>query len=229
MKAAKHTLIVCWIITVVSLGAMVVIHTGIDIRIQEIITKTTYCYNLEEREFYQSIFSNIFTGSVVSVFTTYVSYFHQKNDVEFKFKMSELLLALKFGLLASPMYAVDLNDSQNNHAAIARFSNEIAETHEQYNRMIEANNDYSPFFKTKKVKTLQNGKLLLTKAWAEICGVEDDILVYESLDSIKASIDETRAKTSAHYEQFKKLYEDLDKYHGVTRVITSKVNEINNT
>lgn len=190
------------------------------------ITKTTCSYALDKREFYQSIFSNIFTGSIVSVFITYVSYFCQKNDIEFKFKMSEMMLSLKLGLLASAMYTVDLKDSQNNHAAIARFSNEIAETHEQYNRMIEANNDFSPFFKTKKVKTLQNGKLLLQKAWLEICGVEDDILVYESLDSMKTSIDETREKTSAYYTQFKNLYEELDKYHGISKgIIEAKKNQ----
>lgn len=209
MRAAKQTLIVCWIITIVSLLGIVILHAEIDIWFQEQITKTKWTYDYSERDFYQSIWSNIFTGAIVSVFTTYVSYIRAKNDVVFNLSMSEQMLTLKFGLLASPMYSINLKNPQNNHAAICRFTNQIAETHAQYDRMVEANNDYSPFFKTKRAKALMDGKIFLQEIWLEICGVEDDLLVYENEESLKEAIDETRKKIEKSKDQLKKLYEDI--------------------
>lgn len=212
MKVSKYTLIVCWIITIFSFAAIVILHAKTDIKIQEIITQTKWSYDFEERDFYQSIWSNIFTGAIVSVITTYVSYFHQKHNVEFELKMSEIMLSIKFGLLDSSMYAIDLKDRQNNHVAIARFINQITEIHNQYDRMIVANNDYSPFLRNQKAKTLLNGKILTQKIWLDICGVEDDLIIYKTEESMKATIDKTREKISVWHEQLKELSEKLNKY-----------------
>ena len=212
MRASKYTLIVCWIITIVSFCAIVLLHKEIDIHMEEAITQTKWVYDFDERDFYQSIWSNVFTGAIVSVITTYVSYFLQKRDVEFNLKMSEIMLTIKLGLLASKMYAVDLDKPDNNHAAIARFANQIAETHDQYSRMVIASNDYSPFFKTKKARTLLNGKTLIQKIWLSVCGVEDDLIIYETDVLLKKTIDKTREITAGWHEQLKELYEALGKY-----------------
>ena len=126
--------------------------------------------------------------------------------------MSERMLSIKFGLLDSSMYAIDLKDRQNNHVAIARFINQITEIHNQYDRMIVANNDYSPFLKNQKAKTLLNGKILTQKIWLDICGVEDDLIIYKTEESMKATIDKTREKISVWHEQLKELSEKLNKY-----------------
>lgn len=53
------------------------------------------------------------------------------------------------------------------------------------------------------------GKIFLQEIWLEICGVEDDLLIYENEESLKAAIDETRNKVEKSKEQLKKLYEDI--------------------
>jgi len=212
MRVSKNSLIVCWIITVVSFGAIVILHEHLDIQIQKVITQTNWVYDFDERDFYQSIWSNVFTGAIVSLMITYVSYFHEKHKIEFELISSETMLTLKFGLLASSMYAIDLEHQQNNHAAIARFVNQITETREQYNRMIQANNDYTPFLKSKKCKTLKDGKLLIQEIWLSVCGVEDDLITYEKEILLKDVIDQTREKTAIYQEQLKKLYETLKTY-----------------
>lgn len=211
MRASKYTLVVSWLMVTISVGAIMIIQKEIDIRIQEAITQTKWIYDFESRAFFKSIWGNVFTGAIVALATTYVAYFREKHDIEFELKMSEIMLTLKFGLLASPMYSIDLKNPQNNHAAIARFANQIVETREQYNRMVIAHNEYCPFFKTKKVKVLLNGKILLQKIWQSICGVEDDLIVYENDRAIKDGIDETRKATDIWHEQLKELYEALNK------------------
>ena len=67
MRAAKQTLILCWIITIISLLGIVILHAEIDIGLQEQIIKTEWTYDYDERDFYQSIWSNIFTGAIVSL------------------------------------------------------------------------------------------------------------------------------------------------------------------
>jgi len=90
------------------------------------------------------------------------------------------------------MYMVNLKNPQNNHAAIARFADAIANCEVQYDRMIQCSNDYSPFFKTKKAKTLMKTKSFLQVIWIEICPVEDSLLVETEEVEIKKAIDKVR-------------------------------------
>ena len=83
----------------------------------------------------------------------YVVYKRSKHDVEFGLQASEDMLLMHFSSLASTMYMVDLKNPQNNHAAIARFADAIANCEMQYDRMVQCSNDYSPFIKTKKPKS----------------------------------------------------------------------------
>ena len=192
MKTNKQTLIVCAIITIVSFLALFILHAELDVWLWEIITKTEITCDYEERNFYQGIWSNIFTGAIVSVLTTYVVYQRSKHDVEFGLQASEDMLLMHFSSLASTMYMVNLKNPQNNHAAIARFADAIANCEVQYDRMIQCSNDYSPFFKTKKAKTLMKTKSFLQVIWIEICPVEDSLLVETEEVEIKKAIDKVR-------------------------------------
>ena len=192
MKTNKQTLVVCVIITIVSFLALFILHTELDVWLWQIITKTEITCDVDERNFYQGIWSNIFTGAIVSVLTTYVVYQRSKHDVEFGLQASEDMLLMHFSSLASTMYMVNLKNPQNNHAAIARFADAIANCEVQYDRMIQCSNDYSPFFKTKKAKTLMKTKSFLQVIWIEICPVEDSLLVETEEVEIKKAIDKVR-------------------------------------
>ena len=192
MKTNKQTLIVCAIITIVSFLALFILHAELDVWLWQIITKTEITCDIDERNFYQGIWSNIFTGAIVSVLTTYVAYRRSKHDVEFGLQSSESMLLTDFSLLASKMYMVNLKHPQNNHAAIARFADTIANCKIQYNRMIQHSNDYSPFFKTNKAKTLTKTKSILQAIWVEICPVEDRLLTETEEAEIKKAIDKVR-------------------------------------
>ena len=192
MKTNKQTLVVCVIITIVSFLALFILHTELDVWVWQIITKTEITCDVDERNFYQGIWSNIFTGAIVSVLTTYVVYQRSKHDVEFGLQASEDMLLMHFSSLASTMYMVNLKNPQNNHAAIARFADAIANCEVQYDRMIQCSNDYSPFFKTKKAKTLMKTKSFLQVIWIEICPVEDSLLVETEEVEIKKAIDKVR-------------------------------------
>ena len=192
MKTNKQTLIVCAIITIVSFLALFILHMELDVWFWQIITKTEITCDVDERNFYQGIWSNIFTGAIVSVLTTYVVYQRSKHDVEFGLQASEDMLLMHFSSLASTMYMVNLKNPQNNHAAIARFADAIANCEVQYDRMIQCSNDYSPFFKTKKAKTLMKTKSFLQVIWIEICPVEDSLLVETEEVEIKKAIDKVR-------------------------------------
>ena len=212
MKTNKKTLILCWIITVVSLLALVYLHSGFHVYVEELFTNKDLVCAKEECNFYQGMWSNIFTGGIVSVMTTYVAYIQSKHDVEFRLKMSEQMLTVNFSLLSSSMYSLNLKYPQNNHAAIARFSHSITETHSRYDRMIEASNDYCPFFKTKRVKTFMDAKMFLQNLWVDICSVEDDLITYESESALKEAIDKTREKIQKKKEQLQKVHDDVWKY-----------------
>lgn len=212
MKVAKQTLIVFWIITLISLAGLAYLHSEIHVSVAEMITQKDLVCVEDECDFYQGMWSNIFTGAIVSVMTTYVAYARAKHDVEFNLKMSEQMLTIDFGLLSSSMYSLNLKHPQNNHAAVCRFSNQISEIHKQYDRMIAAQNDYSPFFKTKKVKTFMDAKRFLQDMWVDICPVEDDLLTYESEASLKEAIDKTRAKVQAKKDQLQRVHDDVWKY-----------------
>lgn len=192
MKTNKQTLVVCVIITIVSFLALFILHMELDVWFWQIITKTEITCDVDERNFYQGIWSNIFTGAIVSVLTTYVVYQRSKHDVEFGLQASEDMLLMHFSSLASTMYMVNLKNPQNNHASIARFADAIANCEVQYDRMIQCSNDYSPFFKTKKAKTLMKTKSFLQVIWIEICPVEDSLLVETEEAEIKKAIDKVR-------------------------------------
>lgn len=193
MKTNKQTLIVCAIITIVSFLALFILHARLDVWLWQIITKTEITCDIDERNFYQGIWSNIFTGAIVSVLTTYVAYQRSKHDVEFGLQSSESMLLTDFSLLASTMYMVNLKHPQNNHAAIARFADTIANCKTQYDRMIQHSNDYSPFIKTNKAKTLTETKSILQTIWIEICPVQDSLLTETEEAEIKKAIDKVRA------------------------------------
>lgn len=192
MKISKQTLIVCWIITAISFAGLLILHRDIDIWFQETITKSKWVYDYGEREFYQGIWSNIFTGAIVSVMTTFVAYSRAKHNVEFGLQSSEDMLLIYFSSLASPMYMVDFKHPQNNHAAIVRFADTISRCNAQYDKMIQFSNDYCPFVKTKKARTMMETKSLLQMIWIEICPVEDNLMVQIEEAEIKKAIDEVR-------------------------------------
>ena len=212
MKTAKQALVACWIIIIVSFIGIVIVRTGIDIRLQEQITKTQWIYDNKTREFYQGIWSNIFTGAIVAVATAHITYLRTKHDVEFRLKMSEQMLTISFSLLSSNMYVLNLAYPQNNHIAIARFSHAITETHSRYDRMIEAANDYCPFFKTKKARIFVEAKCFLQDLWVDICSVEDDLITYESEASLKRAIDKTKETVQKKEEKLKKVHDEVWKY-----------------
>ena len=136
MRTHKQTLVVCWIITIISLAGLFVLHKEVDIWLQEAITNTKWTYDYSERDFYQGIWSNIFTGAIVSVFTTYVAYQRAKHEVESGLQISEDLLVHQFLSLASMKYMVDLEQPENNHAAIARFTDVISNASTRFDEMM---------------------------------------------------------------------------------------------
>lgn len=205
MKINKQTLIVCWIITAISFAGLLILQKDIDIWFQELITKTKWVYDYGERAFYQGIWSNIFTGAIVSVMTTYVAYRRAKHDVEFGLQSSEDMLLMHFSSLASPMYMVDLKHPQNNHAAIVRFADTISRCNTQYGKMIQFSNDYCPFVKTKKVKTMMKTKSLLQMIWIEICPIEDSLMVQTEESEIKKAIDKVREIVGNKKDEIEKL------------------------
>lgn len=205
MKTNKQTLIVCSIITIVSFLALFILHAELDVWLWQTITRAEITCDYEERNFYQGIWSNIFTGAIVSVLTTYVVYQRSKHDVEFGLQASEDMLLMHFSSLASTMYMVNLKNPQNNHAAIARFADAIANCEVQYDRMIQCSNDYSPFFKTKKAKTLMKTKSFLQVIWIEICPVEDSLLVETEEVEIKKAIDKVRDIVGKKKDEIDKL------------------------
>ena len=216
MRAAKQTLVVCWIITMISLLCIIVLHAEIDILVQEKVIKTELEYDYNERNFYQGIWSNIFTGAIVSLFTTYVSYNRAKHDLVFQLKANEQIIAMLFNNMTTRLY-YDVNLSSplfkaNNYTAIRRFESDIASIKLHYDRMIEAANDYSPFFKTKKSKNLTNGKQLLQELWVEICPVEAQLLVHTEEKDIKEDIDSTRQKVVARKDELKKVSDSIKDY-----------------
>ena len=158
MRTSKYTLIVCWIITILSVCGMIILHEEVDIRIHEIVTKTKWIYDNDERLFYQGLWSNIFTGAIVSLLTTYVAYFRAKNEVESGLHISEDLLVNQYLSLASSKYLVNLENTQHNHAAIARFAESISNASTRFDEMMRYSVDYCPFFETKKTKALNETK-----------------------------------------------------------------------
>lgn len=205
MRINRQTLVVCWVITIISFTGLLILHKDIDILLQEAITKTKWIYDCDERDFYQGIWSNIFTGAVVSVMTTCVAYRRAKHDVEFGLQSSEEMLVMHFSSLASTMYMVNLRHPQNNHAAIVRFADTISRCNAHYDRMIQFSNDYCPFVKTKKAKTLINAKSLLQMIWIEICPVEDNLLVKTEEAEIKEAIDKVREIVSKKKDDLEDL------------------------
>lgn len=205
MRTNKQTLIVCIVITIISFLALFMLYAEVDIWFQEMITKTKWTYDYNKREFYQGIWSNIFTGTIVSVFMTYVAYNRSKHEVETGLQTSEDVLLMYFSSLASSMYKVDLKHPENNHAAIARFTDRIASCTTQYDKMIQCANDYCPFIKTKKTKTLMETKSFLQMIWVEICPAEDSLLVYTEEEDIKKTIDTVRMITSNKKDKIAEL------------------------
>lgn len=216
MKAAKQTLIVCWIITIISLFVIVILHAEIDIWMQEQITKAEWTYDYDERDFYQSIWSNIFTGAIVSVFTTYVTYGRAKHDLEFQLKSSEQTMVMYFNTMTIKLYhEVNLSHPSfmdNNYAAIRRFESDIAAIKLRYDKMIEASNDYSPFFMNKKSRNLTNAKRFLQELWVDICPVEDSLLIHTEEKDIKKAIDTARQKVVARKDELKKVADSIKDY-----------------
>ena len=216
MKAAKQTLIVCWIITIISLFVIVILHAEIDIWMQEQITKAEWTYDYDERDFYQSIWSNIFTGAIVSVFTTYVTYGRAKHDLEFQLKSSEQTMVMYFNTMTIKLYhEVNLSHpsfKDNNYAAIRRFESDIAAIKLRYDKMIEASNDYSPFFMNKKSRNLTNAKRFLQELCVDICPVEDSLLIHTEEKDIKKAIDTARQKVVARKDELKKVADSIKDY-----------------
>ena len=206
MKAAKETLIVCWLITILSFIGLVGIHAEIDIQLQEIITNETLEYDYDERDFYQGIWSNIFTGAIVSVLTTYITYGRAKHERTFELASSEQMLALYFTSITSFSYKMGKIGSRNNHDAILRFRSTIEKMEKEYDRMIQAANDYSPFFKTKRVKVLTEGKLFLQELWIAIAGVHDDLLIYSEEPDLITAINDVRNKVNKHEPKLHEVY-----------------------
>lgn len=216
MRAAKQTLILCWIITIISLLGIVILHAEIDIGLQEQITKNEWTYDYDERDFYQSIWSNIFTGAIVSLLMTYVSYGRAKHDLEFQLKASEQTMAMLFNNMTLKLY-YDVNLSHplfedNNRAAIRRFESDISIIKSRYDKMVEASNDYSPFFLNKKSRNLMHGKRFLQDLWVDICPVEDSILISKDETDIKKAIDTARQKVVAKENDLKVVADSIKDY-----------------
>ena len=107
------------------------------------------------------------------------------------------------------MYMVDLKNPQNNHAAIARFADAIANCEMQYDRMVQCSNDYSPFIKTKKAKKLMKTKSFLQVIWIKICPVEDNLLVHTEEAELKKAIDEVRRIVGEEKEKIDQLKHEI--------------------
>ena len=205
MKTSKQTLIVCWFITLISFVGLFILHEEFDIWLKSAISRTKWTYDYSEREFYQGIWSNIFTGAIVSVFTTYVAYGRAKHEVEAGLKICEDLLVNQFLTLASSKYLVNIGDSEKNHAAIARFTEAISNASNRFDEMMRYSVDYCPFIETKKVKALMEAKNILLMIWVEIHPAEDSLLVYTTEEEIKKTIDTVRNIISKRKEKLDEL------------------------
>lgn len=128
MKTNKQILIACEIIAFISITNMFLLHNEMDIRLQEVITKVRWIYDYDERTFYQGIWSSIFTGAIISLITTFVTYRKMKHDVEFGLQSSEEMLLIYFSSLATPMYVVNLGHLPSNdkrrHRVFIHFRNQ---------------------------------------------------------------------------------------------------------
>ena len=155
-------------------------------------------------------------GAIVSVFTTYVTYGRAKHDLEFQLKSSEQTMVMYFNTMTIKLYhEINLSHpsfKDNNYAAIRRFESDIAAIKLRYDKMIEASNDYSPFFKNKKSRNLTNAKRFLQELWVDICPVEDSLLIYTEEKDIKKAIDTARQKVVAKKDELKKVADSIKDY-----------------
>lgn len=206
MKAAKQTLIICWIITIISFVGIVVLHQNFDIWMYEQITKKVQTYDDSERAFYQGIWSNIFTGAIVSVFTTYVTYRHAKHALEFQLTSNESIMAMYFDSLGNGTYLINQIGSDKNQWEIYSYKKAIETIKLCDAQLIEATNDYCPFFMTKKSKFLLYANEFLWKLWTEICPAEIYLMYYDDEAAIKQSMESTQAIIKEHKEEFDKIY-----------------------
>ena len=72
--------------------------------------------------------------------------------------------------------------------------------------MIEAANDYSPFWNTKKVKALKEGKEFFQELWLAIAGVHDDLLTYSEEVDLINTINSTRGIINGYDSKLQEVY-----------------------
>lgn len=185
MKASKYMVYVCWGMIAISFVVVWLLRCEIDIHIQEQITKTAWAYDCEIRDFYTGIWGNILTGAIVSLITSYVSYGQAKHQIEFSLLSNEKLMCMYYKSILCGLYT---KSTMNIHNNVCRFRKDFSKLGNCYNAMIVAHNDYSPFIKTKKVKTLFSAKVKLQEIWLNIVVYQDDLYILSDEQEIQKII-----------------------------------------
>ena len=210
MKESKQILVACIAITIFSLVGIIIFHTGTDIQIIEYITNKDWECVEHECEFFQSILSNIFTGALVSVFMTYVSYFRAKHDFEFVIISNSKMILICFDTLSSGMYRIDLQNTQVNDWCIFMYKEDIERIASCSDKITDSLNAYCPFFNTKKTKKLRLISEYLNRITSELDCARKYIMFQSDLKPLKNSMEDTAKIINEHKEAVDRMSKILE-------------------
>jgi len=206
IKASKYTVNVCWLLILISLLVVWILQCEIDIYIQTKITQSIWTYDYSVRDFYSGFWGNVLTGAIVSLITSYVLYGRAKHQNEFILLMNEQSMCMEFNSILCGLYTVDKINVHNN---VCRFKYNYSKLDDYYASMIAASNDYSPFVRTKKAKTLISGKHSLQSIWLDIACYKDDFIILSGEAEIQKAICSLQSELLSSKEIIDILYKKL--------------------
>lgn len=212
MRAAKEMLVVCWIITIISFIGLFGLYTELDIYFQEKIDGKSLEYDYDERAFFQGLWSNVFTGAVVSVLTTYVSYNRSKQDLEFEIISNSKITLVCCKTLSSGLYQIDSQNTGFNSWPIFMYKEDIERIASCSDKIIDALKEYCPFFRTRKVKKLRLIAEIMQRLATELDSARKYIMFQSDTDSLNESMMDTANTITEHKEALDKISDILEKW-----------------
>ena len=212
MRAAREMLIVCWIITIISFIGLFGLYTELDIHLQEKIDGKSLEYDYDEREFFQGLWGNVFTGAIVSVLTTYVSYNRSKRDLEFEIISNSKITLVCCKTLSSGLYQIDSQNTELNSWPIFMYKDDIEQIEACSDKIIDALKEYCPFFRTKKVKKLRLIAEIMRRLATELDSARKYIMFQSDIDALNESMMDTANIITEHKKALDKISNILEKW-----------------
>lgn len=212
MRAAREMLVVCWIITIISFIGLFGLYTELDIHLQEKIDGKSLEYDYDEREFFQGLWGNVFTGAIVSVLTTYVSYKRSKHDLEFEIITNSKITLVCCQTLSSGLYQIDSQNSEFNSWPIFMYKEDIEQIAACSDKITEALRAYCPFIKSRKVKKLRLIAKIMERLATELDSARKYIMFQSDTDSLNSSMKDTAATITGHKEALEQISTIFEKW-----------------